>query len=789
MKRRDLFLYFGVVLLIFYLFNLNQIFVKFVNLTQIDKTEFRKRVEDYKNKLLEVKDDIKEKDFLLYDRETLRLLQKAFGINANLKGLSEKIPSTFFASKIYSKKSMKQFQKEPIFEIVIDSNLRVSYLFIPKVKDQNLKDVKNEIQFLIEALSIKKENLQNFNEGDDYLEVPQLKGEEETEPSGEISYFENIEGVPLTGYLHKFSIDEKGIKYKRSLLFKKALFNEEKAIFKDIILFLLWLIFVLFAFLTLILKIKRDEVDWKLISLGTLFISTISFIYVSFSEVLNLLTVVVIIITSFLTGLIYSLLFNIALSKTRDGFEKQLLNFNALFSFNFNVKENGFMILKTFLVGNFFFALPLSYYYFFKLFEKGGVVILPPDCFTIKSTSIFSYTFGNLVESLSQSFYFILIFGIFIPSLLSRRNNLFIRLTISILFSLIASFSLSFEPYYLSFLIVFVLTFLVFHIWNEYGFIGVFLSFSFPLIIQRGAMLLFSKDAQIAVEGGILLLIVIFILFTSFYWIVKGKPISEIKPYEPLYIKRIKEKERLERELEIAKSLHQRLLPKETPILKNIEIATFCEPAMEVGGDYYDFIELDESKVLMFLGDVSGKGIRAAFYMTLAKGLLHGALSLVKDVKDLLRLLNRRFGRLSEEGIFLTLIALMIDEETNEITITSAGHNPPLLYRDGKVEVVKVKGLVIGPLPDEVVISNLIEYKFRMKKGDVLLLYTDGVTESFNPKFEEYGVKNLEANLLNSHHKSPPEIIYDIRSSVLEFTENAPLRDDFTMVVLKGKDG
>ncbi len=794
MKERVVFLIsliIGLLCLLTYIINVNPQFVQLLNLQQFDREELRKRVNELSSPFLDKKKEYKKIESVYTSSETAKILERIFELKAELKFANDKIPNTFLETEFFEPESSTKIENvDPYLKIAVDINSDVSYLEIKSKND--LKSQNRKIFEIGEIIGLNFNKMSRMEPSKvDTFELSQRSKESTILAEGkgnEIIFYENIEGVPLTSYAHKWTIAEEGIKYERVLALKKQLKPKDSSQFEALVSFFFWFILGFFAFLTLIFKIRRDELDYNLLLWLGVLITLISLISFSYRLPFNFFLIILFLILSTVIGFFLSLIFTVAESKTRDNFDRHLKVFDAIVSMNINVKENGRMVLRSFFFGNLFFIVPLVYIFIEQLKEKNKIVIFPPDCVDVSSTFPLSFLFNNLVSSLIFPYFCIILFGIFAPSLLSRKNNFISQSIVSLFFASVSSITSGYKPFYISFAMFFFISFVLLQFWQREGFIGTFFAMFFPLAIQRGLILIFAKDAQIAIEGASLLILIILFLIFACYWSVKGREINRITPYEPLYLKKIKEKERFERELEIAKSLQQRLLPKDPPTLEKIEIATFCEPANEVGGDYYDFIDIGERKILSFLGDVSGKGIKAAFYMTLAKGLLHGSFGLVKDHKELLKLLNQRFGSLCEEGIFLTLITLTIDRDSCQIIVTSAGHNPPLLCKGGKSEYLPVKGLVIGPLPEEMVMNSLLEYQFKLEKDDVLLLYTDGVTESFDHQFEEYGTTRLEEAVLNCCHKSPQEIIEEIRKSVFRFTGGAPLRDDFTMVVLKGRD-
>jgi hypothetical protein len=685
---------------------------------------------------------------------------------------------------------------KPVLSLEIDSFGAISYLKYSSETATSPKEVTSTIQRLFSVLELNPETLEQVAPEDirnEELEEIKSNEKDDTYSSDnkiyrEVIYRQKIEGVPLASYIHKFSVGEKDLIYKRNIAFKKSFIGQEDSLIKDIIKFLIWFAVGFFSLAVLIIKIKRDEIDWVLFAKVAIIASLISLPMLIFKEQFTLITAFLILIVSFLFGVFYALIVALSESKTREIYPEQLAVFDAVFQGHFRIREFGKTIFWCFIFGNFFFLIEAAFVFLPKIKKEAIVVIIPPNPLELKTSVVLSLFLGNIVFPATFAIFSFLIFGVLAPSFLQRSDKNWIKISAVLIFAIIACCHSNFEPFLLCLVLFASLSILFFKVWKDFGLLGIFFVIWTPLTIQRGLMLFMAKDVSIAVEGLLVVSFVSFLIGAAIYFSFKGKPVCQIKTYEPLYVKKIREKERFERELEIAKHLQQKLLPQTAPSVPKIGFGMLCEPALSVGGDYFDFLEPEEGKLFVFLGDVSGKGMRAAFYMTLAKGLLHGSFNLVKDHRELLTILNKRFGALCEEGVFLTLIMLTVNCETREILVTSAGHNPPLLFKNGEVSLVPSRGLVVGPMPEEIMLKSLEEYRFKLEKDDVLLLYTDGVTEAMNPFLEEYGIERLKSVFANCIELPAEEIVAKIRLSVLDFAAGSPLSDDLTILVLKGLD-
>ncbi|AEH50683.1 PP2C family protein-serine/threonine phosphatase [Pseudothermotoga thermarum] len=239
------------------------------------------------------------------------------------------------------------------------------------------------------------------------------------------------------------------------------------------------------------------------------------------------------------------------------------------------------------------------------------------------------------------------------------------------------------------------------------------------------------------------------------------------------------ERERLKRELEIARQIQKRLLPVDPPKIPFAELKAYSEPAVQVGGDYYDFMVRGE-KLMVCVADVSGKGIPAALLMTSFRSALRTLAAAPKNISELASQLNSIFCEDLEEDRFVTGVFCCFNK-AGEVEIVNAGHNPVLIYRSGKVEVINAHDLPLG------IVSNFVYQSERvsLRPGDVILLYTDGVIEAKNASGEEYGLERLIEVFQSSVNFPAERIAKEIEKDLLRFVGDCPQHDDTTIVVVK----
>lgn len=255
----------------------------------------------------------------------------------------------------------------------------------------------------------------------------------------------------------------------------------------------------------------------------------------------------------------------------------------------------------------------------------------------------------------------------------------------------------------------------------------------------------------------------------------------------PAHIQRITERERMTKELEIARRVQMSLLPKTNPSAVGYDIAGTCIPAFEVGGDYYDFVNLGGRKIGIAIGDVSGKGVPAAIYMTLTKGILQSHAEDNISPKKVLSKVNSLMYRTIDRSSFVSMFYAILDMENRKIRFARAGQCPVIMAQgnDGRGAFLTPKGMALGLEVGTVFDSVLEEQEIDLTPGEVLVFYTDGFSEAMNDESDEFGEQRLVESLGKHRHKSANEIIDGICKDVDAFAKGFQQHDDMTMVVVK----
>jgi len=247
------------------------------------------------------------------------------------------------------------------------------------------------------------------------------------------------------------------------------------------------------------------------------------------------------------------------------------------------------------------------------------------------------------------------------------------------------------------------------------------------------------------------------------------------------------QRERVNREIEIAREVQERLFPQVMPNLHGATVAGHCRPALGVGGDYYDVFELSDGRTGLAIGDVSGKGIAAALLMASLRASLRGVtLDNPREFAKLMDKVNRLVYEASASNRYATFFFAAYDIKTRRLECVNAGHNPPIVLRrglDGKTQTLRLEA--DGPVVGLLEIAPYTEQALTLMPGDLVLLFTDGISEAMTHADEEWGEERLIEAADCCKDKQAPEILRELFVEVDTFTAGAPQHDDMTLLVLK----
>jgi serine phosphatase RsbU (regulator of sigma subunit) len=247
------------------------------------------------------------------------------------------------------------------------------------------------------------------------------------------------------------------------------------------------------------------------------------------------------------------------------------------------------------------------------------------------------------------------------------------------------------------------------------------------------------------------------------------------------------EKERLEKEFDVAREIQRKILPSKNPELANLKISSVFIPAFEVGGDYYDFFELNDDKFGFVIADVSGKGISAAFIMAELKGIFESLSKTIETPKEILVKANEILHRTLDRKSFVSAAYGVIDIKKETLSISRAGHCPVLLIRNKVVRNIRPSGIGLGLNFTDHFVNTLDEFQVKLEEDDLIVLYTDGITEAKNIDLDDFGNVEFEKILLDNCDKYVDEISNKVIREVTLFSRNISQHDDITLVILKWK--
>ena len=408
-----------------------------------------------------------------------------------------------------------------------------------------------------------------------------------------------------------------------------------------------------------------------------------------------------------------------------------------------------------------------------------------------QSIALWSFGGGSflvIAQSLFSSVYIAGAILIFFQSYLAGnvRNGMLRILVLTVFWAFIKIPLPVINPVSLTVVQNILMGFLFIYFFARFDALTVFCGLSLMPVLYYGTVIL-NMGRSIYLWSGLLLAASVAVLAA---WIIlskRARPIEVSVDYVPDYMKRIYARERLQRELEIARHVQLYFLPRENPEIANLDIETFCVPAREVGGDYFDFVRFSDTRLGVVIGDVSGKGIPAAFYMTLAKGLFQALAYSHASPKEVLINMNRLFYQNAERGIFISVIYSIFDLEKMTLTTARAGHNPMILQRaaNGATEELYPAGIALGFDKGEVFQSQIEEVVLKIQSGDIFLIYTDGLNEAQNAEQKEFGETRIMKILEEYSSDSAKDILKRLNKEIQAFAGDTDQHDDMTAVLIK----
>jgi sigma-B regulation protein RsbU (phosphoserine phosphatase) len=247
------------------------------------------------------------------------------------------------------------------------------------------------------------------------------------------------------------------------------------------------------------------------------------------------------------------------------------------------------------------------------------------------------------------------------------------------------------------------------------------------------------------------------------------------------------EKEKFEEELSLARRIQQGLLPKDNPSVAGLDVAGISIPALTVGGDYFDFIQIDRHKLLVVIADVSGKGMSAALYMSKVQGMVQLAAHMYSSPQEMLKNVNRRIFEGIERRSFITMILALFDTKKKRVRICRAGHNKALIGLNGKLKFLEGGGIGLGLERGPLFDNELEEISLPLKPESLFFFYTDGLTEAMNRQGKEFGEETVSRLVKEKRSLGAEQLQRVVITAAEEFQGEAEQHDDVTVVVVKSR--
>jgi hypothetical protein len=400
------------------------------------------------------------------------------------------------------------------------------------------------------------------------------------------------------------------------------------------------------------------------------------------------------------------------------------------------------------------------------------------------SFTVWLYVLGHGVSANAYKLALIILFAL---SFLRKRIASPVLLVVAggLIITLTASNHLA--PLWIGLLIELVVASLIVWSFYRYDALTVFLALYTITVVEEAGMLFVTGNSTYTQAGTVVASFLALTVIGGCLFQVKKKELTEFDGIMPAFARHITERQRLQQELEIARSVQMSFLPKENPRVVELDIASRCAPALEVGGDYYDFIDLKDKRLGVVVGDVSGKGTQAAFFMTLTKGFIRALADVSPSPSAVLTQVNRHFYENVDRGVFISMVYGIFDTARRILTLARAGHNPVIMRKTqaNQIQVVNPMGLALGLDPGDTFVKSIQEVAIPFQSGDLFVFYTDGFPEAMNKTMEEFGEERLCETVRKYAHGTAAEIMDGVFADMRQFVGKAKQHDDMTIVVVK----
>lgn len=603
-----------------------------------------------------------------------------------------------------------------------------------------------------------------------------------------------VYGNTIGSYQHYFEVPQNEREYFEAT---EAIYGTISAVFVVFLIFLalylflkkyhqgeVWVsvgrsLFVIYFFLTILNLINF----WPGVGLGT------SIGNLSFSSTKIILVLVNSLVQSFFMGLLIFASWTVGESYARSLWPNKLKGIDALIKGHFFALDSGISLMKGFILGS---ALALSYMAVGIIINQPNAKIFLSPAGLLESFTSYLPSVAVLIDSATSALLASIVITFFVVNISYQRwkkkwVSILLSGVITTLGFIIASTPPSLNNFGINIFSGFLFGCGIAYIYFLFDLLTV-LSLHFTALLISKTYTLYPASGTFYEINFIIVVLVIMIIPAVYIISMIKKEEFVLENYGlPSHIARISEREKYKKEMEIAAKVQLSLLPKEEPRVPGYDISGLSLPAIEAGGDYFDFVKLSGNKMGIAIGDVSGKGVGAAIYMTLTKGILQAHAEENVSPSNVLSKVNRLLYKTIEKNSFVSMFYAILDFNTNKLLYSRAGHNPGILCSEnsGSTKLLMSKGMALGLEEGTKFTSTLNEETIEINKGDLVVLYTDGFTEAMNERQEQYGEQKLINTIKENKDRSARELINLILKDVRKFVDNYPQHDDMTIVVLK----
>lgn len=533
-------------------------------------------------------------------------------------------------------------------------------------------------------------------------------------------------------------------------------------------------------------KIRAYEIGFKVAGLIGIFAALSVFveIYIETIDVFNLELLIGWILGPLFLGFAVILLWSVSEAVGREAWKEKYTEFDLFIKGHLLHSKIGFGILNGMSIGLILLAIyTVIIFVWDSLFS---VYIMPSNQADelyhelISPLYHFSKTFYGVV------FIFTLILA-FTGAVLKKRivKNSVLILILSLVWIFATQGDI--RPFGFGVSSEFLLALAIVYVFIKYNLLVSLVALFTLSFIKNGICYLFLDGVGNELAAPILIVLFLLPIVYSMVLIFSSDKEVDLSSITPAFEKHITERQRLQGEIEIARTVQISFLPTKNPEMEKLDIASKCLPAYEVGGDYYDFVFHDKEKLGVVIGDVSGKGTRAAFYMTLTKGFLKALTRSLTSPAQILIQMNDMFYDNVVRGNFISMIYGIFDLRDNILRVARAGHNPILIQKSSSphFEFNRPGGIALGLEKGSAFTNSIEEIEIPFEKGDIFVFYTDGFTEAVNNKLEEFGEHRLGEVVTGNRIQDSQIIMDEIFLATKNFIGRQEQRDDMTIVVIK----